>query len=238
MAEAVEVRGGVLFDVDGTLLIGSVAHLVVLGETLGRWLGRPVPIRVDGERPMLGETDLAGWIDAQVVRHVLASKTGADDERAVADVMDAFREAYLADGARTLAGARVVAGAVPCLERLADAGIPVGLVTGNASFVARAKFEALGIDRFFRFDRDLGFGDWRAERDAVAHAAAEDLARRGVDAGDLVYVGDTPRDMRAARSIGARAVGVLTGTGTAEQLSAAGADAIVASVAGVRPAAP
>ena len=233
----IRVRGGVLFDVDGTLLLGSVAHLVLLAETLSRHLGREVPMRIEGERPLLDGTDVSGWIDVQVVRTVLGAGSPAPvDEAEVAGVMAMFEREYSPAAAERISAPRVVDGAAACLEHLDAAGIPLGLVTGNASFVARAKLAALGLDRFFRFDRDLGFGDWRTDRPAVASAAARALAGDAGGLASLVYVGDTPRDMEAARAAGVRPIGVLTGSGTAERLMAAGAEAVIRSVADIFPA--
>lgn len=233
----IRVRSGVLFDVDGTLLLGSVSHLAQLGETLSRHLGREVRIDIEGERPMLGGTDISGWIDVQVVRTVLqADAPGPLSEAAVAGVMARFERDYAAAAARRLRSATVVDGAIACLERLSAAGIPLGLVTGNASFIARTKFAAMGLERFFRFDPDLGFGDWRADRPAVAAAAARALVGDAGDLASVAYVGDTPRDMQAARAAGVRPIGVLTGTSTATQLERAGADVVIGSVADLHPA--
>jgi phosphoglycolate phosphatase len=51
------------------------------------------------------------------------------------------------------------------------------------------------------------------------------------DHGAHVYVGDTLPDIDAARSAGARAVGVATGPVTADELRAAGADVVLDSLA-------
>jgi phosphoglycolate phosphatase len=47
-----------------------------------------------------------------------------------------------------------------------------------------------------------------------------------------VYVGDTPPDMAAAHAAGVHAVGVATGSFTAAELRAAGADVVLDSLAG------
>jgi phosphoglycolate phosphatase-like HAD superfamily hydrolase len=44
----------------------------------------------------------------------------------------------------------------------------------------------------------------------------------------VVVIGDTPRDVHAAHSIGAECIAVATGTYTLEQLRAAGADYVFA----------
>jgi phosphoglycolate phosphatase len=236
--DRLEVRGGVLFDVDGTLLAGSLGHLGVLGDVLSRHIGRPVPIHLDGELPTLGETSLAGWVDSQVVRAVLRGDSPSPpDEAEVTAVMAAFEREYTPAAAADHSTPRVIDGVAACLERLAAAGIPMGLVTGNASFVARAKLAALGLERHFRFERDLGFGDWRADRSAVGAAAVTAMEREAGGRDRIAYVGDTPSDVRAAVAAGVLPVGVLTGSGTDETLTKAGAAVILRSVADIHPAA-
>jgi phosphoglycolate phosphatase len=233
-----DVQGGVLFDIDGTLLAGSLGHLGVLGDVLSRHIGRPVPIHLDGELPTLGETVLAGWVDSQVVRAVLRGDSPEPpDEAEVAAVMAAFERDYTPTAAAQHSSPRVIDGVADCLERLHDAGVPMGLVTGNASFVARAKLVSLGLERHFRFDRDLGFGDWRMDRSAVGAAAVAAVEREAGGRERIAYVGDTPSDMRAAVAAGTIPVGVLTGSGTIETLTGAGAAVILRSVAGIFPAA-
>lgn len=231
----VRIRGGVLFDIDGTLLLGSTTHLGVLGATLGRHLGREIRFAMEGEHPLVDGIDVAGWIDVQVARAVLAAHAPAPAPESTVEALMSEFEADYRLAVEAAEPPRVVAGAAACLERLADAGIPLGLVTGNASFVARLKLASVGLDRFFRFERDLGFGDWRENRSAIAPAAARALVGPGGDVASVTMVGDTPSDMRAARAAGVRPIGVLSGAGTAESLLGAGAGLIIGSVADLRP---
>ncbi len=43
-------------------------------------------------------------------------------------------------------------------------------------------------------------------------------------------IGDTPHDVKGAHDAGARAVGVATGASSAEELAAAGADAVLSDL--------
>ena len=66
------------------------------------------------------------------------------------------------------------------------------------------------------------------------------LALRRAEAGsghrfDVVVVGDTPSDIKAARAISARAVAVTTGHYTRAQLEDAGADVVVDTLGDVLP---
>lgn len=92
-------------------------------------------------------------------------------------------------------------------------------LTGNFRQVAAAKLGHAGLDAG---DLAGGFGEHGPARTRIArHAAAVALSR---GPGRLVVIGDTPRDVAAARSIGALAV--ITGGGHArpEAVLAAGPD--------------
>jgi phosphoglycolate phosphatase-like HAD superfamily hydrolase len=221
----------VLFDVDGTLAVGSSAHLAALVDTAWDVLALRVDVRMVGERPHIGGLDVTGWIDSQVVRMILDR---AQDEGGPQLAPDALVERYVATYAERLAdgsahAGRAVRGAADMLDRLASRGTQLGLVTGNAHGVARLKLAALGLDGWFSFDRDGGFGDWRESRAELPAAAAAEL---GVALGPQVWlVGDTCADMASARAAGLTAVGVRTGGDDEGELRAAGADLVLASVA-------
>ena len=90
-------------------------------------------------------------------------------------------------------------------------GVVVGLITGNVHHGARIKLGHFGLWDRFSFG---GYGDRHADRDDVARdalAAVERHLKRSVDPSNVRVIGDTPHDVRCARAIGARAVGVLTG---------------------------
>lgn len=54
--------------------------------------------------------------------------------------------------------------------------------------------------------------------------------RLGIAPEESVYVGDTPGDIQAAKAAGAKSVGVLTGTGSFDDLSAAKPDVIIETI--------
>jgi phosphoglycolate phosphatase-like HAD superfamily hydrolase len=118
---------------------------------------------------------------------------------------------------------------VAALERRPDC--VVGLLTGNIAEGARLKLRSGGLD-IARF-RVGAFGsdhEDRAELPAIARRRARETL--GVDAvgKDFVIVGDTPADVTCGRAIGARAIGVATGSFSVEALLAAGAAAAFADL--------
>jgi len=208
----------ILFDLDGTVLTFDG--------------GPPGPGRAALDRAMRelhGHEDateglrLAGGTDIALARALLR-KVGADDG---ADAIDRVLAAYVRHLEVVLTTRRYrpigdVAGAVAeCRAR----GACVGVGTGNVRDGARLKLASARLEAVFDLDRG-GYGGDAEPRDGVLRAAVARCAAHG-DAGRVVVVGDTEHDVRAARAIGARAVGVAHSPGARAELHAAGADAIV-----------
>jgi phosphoglycolate phosphatase-like HAD superfamily hydrolase len=98
-----------------------------------------------------------------------------------------------------------------------------GLGTGNIVEGARLKLEHVGLYHHFDFG---GFGSDHELRVELIRLAAERGAQqlgRKRDACRVVVIGDTPKDVDAARAIGAESLGVGTGSFSAESLRQHGA---------------
>jgi HAD superfamily hydrolase (TIGR01549 family) len=115
------------------------------------------------------------------------------------------------------------------LDRLADAGHVLGLVTAGDRDVVEGQLERLGLASLIKV-RVCGSDDIASKPhpDPLLLALA-DLGLRGRP-GDAAYIGDAPDDMRMARAVGTRAVGIVSTLGTREDLLAAGAHEVSASV--------
>jgi len=123
-----------------------------------------------------------------------------------------YREHYL-----RLAGplTSVLPGAREALAAVRAAGARAVVITAKYELTARLSLDGVGLaaDEIF----------------ADVHGPQKAAVLAGLGAG--VYVGDTPADMAAAVQAGARAVGVTTGSFTDRDLSAAGADLVLVSLA-------
>jgi phosphoglycolate phosphatase len=130
---------------------------------------------------------------------------------------------------------RVLPGVVPLLEKLAERGdTALGLITGNVAQAAEHKLRHYELWHWFPFG---GFGDEHPDRNDIA-AAALTAARshlNGTPHRELVVIGDTPSDVRCARSIGALAVAVPTGNTSIDVLRAAEPDVLVETLEDVEP---
>lgn len=214
-----------VFDIDGTLAISSSAHLDALAATAHSVLGVEARFDMRGERPFLNGTLVAGWVDSQCFE-LLAAQAGVDWSAVRDDTLAAYAKTYRILRSYGAPAGTLVPGAAEALERLAEAGVALGLSTGNAAAIAQAKLAALGIAHYFSFDPTAGFGDLHADRVAVAAAAVAALP----EARTVYLVGDTVADMKAAVANGAHGVGVCTGAETGPSLSEAGAGTVLADV--------
>jgi phosphoglycolate phosphatase-like HAD superfamily hydrolase len=118
---------------------------------------------------------------------------------------------------------RVHAGVETALAAARQRGMAQGLGTGNIAEGARLKLEHVGLHHHFDFG---GFGSDHELRVELIRLAAERGAQqlgRTRDACRIVVIGDTPKDVDAARGIGAESLAVGTGSFSAEQLRQHGA---------------
>jgi phosphoglycolate phosphatase-like HAD superfamily hydrolase len=214
VSEAADIRA-VLFDIDGTLLVTGGAGGVA-------WQ-RGFEELYEVEANVAEHTD-AGMTDpeiAAIVFREVIGREGSAEERARA--MGCYLK-HLPDAVAESRGYRVMPGVEELLDRLIDAGVLLGLVTGNIEAAAHIKLARAHLNRFFSFG---GYGSDSANRTEVTEAAL----RRGelVSGGTLadaarIAVGDTPRDVKAGHGAGVKVVGVATGNYGIDQLQAAGAD--------------
>lgn len=219
------MRKLILFDIDGTLLHTHGAGRRAIHAALAEEFGAAPPehvVRLDGKT------------DPQIVRELLqvTNDPGADDAARIAAVCRRYVDLLaleLARGDHTTAvypGVRLL---LDLLEARGDAVL--GLLTGNLAEGARLKLESGGI-AYERF-RVGAFGSDHADRAALpaiaAHRAAVLIGRvpRGAE---IVILGDTPADMTCGASVGARPIGVATGSYSTDALAVAGAYAVFADL--------
>jgi len=105
----------------------------------------------------------------------------------------------------------------------------LGVLTGNLSVVAEEKLRLTEIRPYFReaFYSDGYYGRGDLVRDAI-HTCVGRYRLRSNES--VTIVGDTPRDMEAAKSNGAKGVAVATGFFSVGELAAAGADSVFPSL--------
>ena len=203
-------REVVLLDLDGTLtdnfagISRSITHALVA-------LGEPAP----------DPSTLTGCVGPPL-RHSFSRLLATDDGVLIERAIGHYRERYSATGWQ---------------ENVVYAGIPAMLVAlrrgGRRLLLCTSKpqpFAERIVERF-----DLGghlagvYGaDLSGTLDDKAALVAHVVASERLDPGSCAMVGDREHDILAARRHGIRAIGVLWGYGSREELERAGADAIAA----------
>jgi phosphoglycolate phosphatase-like HAD superfamily hydrolase len=208
----------VLFDIDGTLLWTDGAGRRAIGRAIGAELGRELP---------LDDYRFDGKTDLQIVGELFALAGDPDPQEP--QRLHAVCQRYVAhlDEELDRAPGRTVL--LPGVSRLLDAlereaGVVIGLLTGNVQDGARLKLRAAGVSaerfRVGAFGSDSAI---RGELPAVAFARARALFGASPDPARAVVVGDTPADVACGLGAGARTVAVATGSYGEAELYAAGA---------------
>lgn len=214
------MRGLVLFDIDGTLLrAGDVAHKAAFITALQQ---------IYGYSATLDGVPLAGMLDSQIARLALARHglAASDVDARLIEAAALMGEVYAAAVSRGSRVDHLLPGTIALAEHLRDAGFALGVLTGNVQSVARAKLAAAGIDSLLPAG---AYGDIAQERAHLVEMALLDAERHYAMAFPLertVLIGDTPRDIEAARAGGARVIAVATGQSSVEQLAACSPDAV------------
>ena len=210
----------VLFDVDETLVHTG-------GSGARSWSAAFE--RLYGVAADIGEHTSAGETDPQVARETFRGVLGRDPSAEELDSIYAHYLLHLAEDIWTSEQYRVLPGAEQLLVRLGEAGVILGLVSGAMEGAARTKLMPANLNRFFLFGAYGSDSPDRAELTTLAVAKAARLHDRLTP--DQVYVvGDTPRDIAAAKAAGAISVGVASGHYSTAELGEAGAIHILGSL--------
>ena len=213
-SNAVAKASIILFDIDGTLIRsgggGRAAMELAFEDICGR-------------ADALSRVDFRGMTDGVIFRLGLQ----AIGRSFGADVFDRLVRSYLHHLEVAVAAApgfRVLPGVGELLERgNARLEVALGLGTGNLEQGARIKLARPGLNRYFAFG---GFGSDHDERSEVLRIGAKRGAEHlgsSIDQCRVVVVGDTPRDVMAARDIAADCIAVGTGGHSLAELREAGA---------------
>jgi len=225
------VRRLLLFDVDGTLIAAGGAGR----RSIERAFAHHFAGRLGPRDAWLSGLRLDGMTDRLIVREGIERLGLAFDDGTCTDLLDTYL-GFLASEIHG-PGYRVLPGVEEALSGLASEGALLGLCTGNVREGARLKLARGGLDRFFGFgEADLnGFAQDGEARERIVEAALRraslQLGRR-VEPDEALVIGDTPRDVAAARAVGVPVLAVATGRFSVEELRACGADWALPSLAG------
>lgn len=209
-----------LFDIDGTLLITrDGVHRNALHRAMREVYG--VDTTIDGIA-YHGKTDL-GILRAAVERVGVPRDTF---EAKLSAALEVVCQDVSANASRIVPE---VCAAIPdVLAKLQAADKLLGIASGNLESVGWHKVEAADLRQFFSFGC---FSDHRESRAEVFREAMTESRCRLSERARVCFIGDTPADVQAARSVGAHIIAVCTGIFKAEELASHGPDICVSSCA-------
>jgi phosphoglycolate phosphatase-like HAD superfamily hydrolase len=214
----------VLWDVDGTLVSAGPAAREAFYRAVSSVLGRAASDT--------GLVQMSGKTDPQIALEILAAIAVEEPEarRHLPAVLRGLEE-NLAEAMETIRRTgRVMPGSERILRRLHETpGVLQTVLSGNLRANARIKLAAFGLDRWV--DLDVGaYGSDAEDRAALVPMVLENVAARygvRIRRGDVWVVGDTRRDLEAARAGGVRCLLVATGRPTYDELRDANSDALL-----------
>lgn len=197
----------VLFDWDGTLVNSAEVSFRCFESVFG---GYGIPF----DRAAYAATYSPNW-------HRTYTAVGLPEDRwSEADAR--WVEGYGLEAIPLIEGAR------DAVDRLARAGLTLGLVTSGDRGRVMRELSAHGLDRVFRV---VVCGPDTAHKKPHPEALLLALQRLGVPPGRAVYVGDSPEDVEMARNAGTWSIGVPGGFPNAAALERSRPDLLAASLA-------
>jgi phosphoglycolate phosphatase-like HAD superfamily hydrolase len=213
----------ILFDIDGTLTRTQSGYLP-FNEAIFRTFG------IDGDiRTVVPD----GNTDPMIVRDIFAKAC------VKIEILDAewqrftlnLRERYDHHVGRGTTTVEPLPGAKELVQALsAGADFVPSVVTGNFEVTAAVKLEAAGLAPYLQRGAYASDSAHRPDLPAIAKRRREEQAGRKLNAERCVVVGDTPKDLEAARANRMKCVLVGTGRYPVEELEYWQADACLADL--------
>lgn len=202
---------GVLFDFDHTLVHSPLDFAAM-------------------RRAIYHELDAVGWRtdgrDGKLMLELIEEAASELPASVAAPLRERCHDAILSEELRAAASAVAIAGAAEALDTLQRAGRATAVITRNAKVVLRAVLRQVPLTCGPVLCRD----DVPRVKPHPDHALAA-LDAIGVAPDQAVLVGDFTADIACARAAGLPGIGVLTGGSDTAALMAAGAVAVLPSVA-------
>jgi phosphoglycolate phosphatase len=211
----------VLFDIDETLV-----HTGGAGTRSWAWAFD----QLHGIPADIGAHTSAGETDPQVGRETFRAVMHRDPSHDELARLYAKYLWHLAEDIWTSKEYRVLDGAQALLQRLSEAGVLIGVISGAMEGAAHLKLQPGKLNRYFIFGAYGSDSPDRAELTRLGISKATRLHGRAFAKDEVYVVGDTPRDIDAAHAAGATGVGVASGHYDVDQLQAAQADYVLGSL--------
>ncbi|MEO3798781.1 haloacid dehalogenase-like hydrolase [Nonomuraea sp. B1E8] len=209
-----------LWNVDLTLVDVAIVTRDAYAEAFRLVTGRPLVKLV----PPLGRPDSEIVFETLAVNGVQAEDAHLPKFLAALAMAFADRRGRLAEQGRMMPGAKDALKSVSKLD-----GVVQTVLTGTIKSNAVHKLKAFKLDKYIDFELG-GYGEEvypKATLLQVAQSRAKQRLGVPFTAANTVVIGDSTRDVQAARIGGAAMIGIASGRSTAAELSEAGADIVL-----------
>jgi phosphoglycolate phosphatase len=212
----------ILFDIDGTLIDTGGAGARSWSWAFEHLFGKPADI---------GKHSNNGMTDPVVARQTFTEVMEREPEpQELARLMASYLS-VLPDYVAASEKYRVLPGVEELLPRLTEAGVLLGITTGALEAGAHAKLGRAKLNHYFLVGGYGSDSEDRVELTRCAIRRGEQLLGRPLKGDEVAVVGDTPLDISAAQGANVTSIGVATGRYSVDQLTAASADHVLASLA-------
>lgn len=195
------VDRGLVFDLDGTLVDSY--------EAIARSLNHA---RREAGLSAIGTDTVRGHVGRGLESLVEDLVPGAAVELSVRRFRERYAQVYAED-------TRALPDVPDTVEALGRRGIPMAVASNKPARFGEPILEALGMRRWFRSVHGPDTVGATKPHPAMLRRAITDL---GVDAADVLYVGDMPLDVETADRAGVRVALVATGSCDVSTLLATG----------------
>lgn len=220
----------VLFDVDGTLIKAGGAGVRALNKAIKKMCGVE---DVCSKLSWQGVTDKANFDAA--FRQARGRKPTAGEAHKIESLYIKCLPAEIAVSIKGKNYAKIK-GVEKLLKKLSkNKDVLIGLGTGNLKRGACLKLEPSGLAKYFSFG---GYGCDSHIRSKVLIKAverAEKLLKAKINPSDVYVVGDTHRDVAAAKEAGYHSATVLDGFGEAREIRKSGPEMLAKDFTDLKP---
>jgi phosphoglycolate phosphatase-like HAD superfamily hydrolase len=214
----------VLWNIDLTLVDVTIVTRDAYAEAFRQVTGRPL-VKL---APAMGRPD------SEIIFETLAINGIPNEDDHLPRFIDALASAFAGRRKRLEKEGRMMPGAADSLAAVARLdGVVQSVLTGTVKGNAVLKLRAFGLDRHIDFEIG-GYGEEvypKATLLQVAQGRAKARYGTPFGLGNTVLIGDSTRDVQAARIGGAAMIAVTSGRSTSAELTEAGADIVLPDLA-------
>ncbi|WP_083501719.1 haloacid dehalogenase-like hydrolase [Sphaerimonospora mesophila] len=181
-------------------------------------------------RPLVKLAPAMGRPDSEIIFETLAVNGIAVEDHHLPRFLDALTVSFADKHRRLAKEGRMMPGAKDALKAVSRLdGVVQSVLTGTIKDNAMHKLAAFGLDRWIDFEIG-GYGEEvypKATLLQVAQGRAKAKYGSAFTAAETVLIGDSARDVQAARIGGAGMIAVASGRSTVAELREAGADIVL-----------